>query len=146
VTFSLIDDQIKVSDALRTVTRRVPGSRDAVGRFTPEGPITAMVAMDIQTRGEVLDREVPGDRSQGGVNIYVTLAQLAAAYDVNDPGTPLGWTQLELAPADYTEGAPGDRVVFDGRIYEITSEEPFDEQGPLIDPSRRYVAEDRGAA
>jgi hypothetical protein len=154
VSFSLIDATIIESDALHPVERRAAGVYDAgnSNRFTP-GAIEAdaRVRMDIQTRGITLGRDLPGDTSTGAVDIYVTADQLAAAYDINDPGTPLGWTGLRVAPAEYTEGPPGDRVTWaegEGppRIYEVTREEPYNEVGPLIPSGRRYVAEDRGAA
>lgn len=143
--YSLIDDVIIGSDAQRQVTRRPTGTRTG-GRYDPGVSFEALLRADIQTRGENLDRQLQGDRSQGQIDIFVTLEQLANAEAVDNPGVPLGWTELNLAPADYTQGPPGDIIVFDGRRYEVISESPYDEPGPLLPPTRNYIGEDRGAA
>lgn len=143
---SLIDAVIPESRALRRVTRRAAGSR-TLGEFTPGASTIALVRADVQDRAANLQRDLDGDNSQGQVDIYVTIAQLGEAFEEGDGGeTPLGWTSLLIAPAEHVQGPPGDRVEFEGRVYEIISEGTFDEAGPLIDPSRRYIAEDRGAA
>ena len=113
--------------------------------------IVALVAMDIQTRPHTAQDRIEGGASLGGLDIWATAEQLAAAYlDGGDPNAPLGWTSLLVSPAEYSEGPAGDRVEWvnagELRIYEITSLEPYDETGPLIASGRKYGATDRGAA
>jgi len=135
MSFSLLDDSITTGRLPYTVRRRPAGTRDADGRFTPGAEASTVVTLSVQSTGKSLTRATEGDSSSGTIDVWATAEDLAL----------VGWTGLQIAPSNYDEGPPGDRIEWGGRDYEITAAEPHDGQGPLLDPFRRYTGTEIGA-
>ncbi len=134
---SLLDDVLSTALDPFTVRRRAAGVLDEdTGDFTPAAWTSTVVVLSVQSTGKNRSRTTEGDASAGTIDVWATLADLAA----------VGWTGLQIAPSEFTEGPPGDRIDWDGREYEISRAEPHDGQGPLIDPFRRYTATQIGAS
>lgn len=149
-----IENTIKKGSRPVTVRRRVAGVRGADGRHTAGVETVAIVKLYVQPRRRQLDRQLVGDSTVGGVEIWASKTYLAAAYvdglvDEDDVPifTPLNWTGLNVAPAENTSGPPGDRIEWNGRTYEVTNEENWDDAGLVSDSNYRYYdATERGPA
>lgn len=130
------------------VYRRSAGVRGNDGRYTEGATTTAVVKLYVQPGGTSLVRNLFGDSSDGMVPIWAAKTNLAAAYQQGDADKePLGWAGLQIAPPENTNGPPGDRVEWQGRVYEVMRESIWDDAG-LIPKARIrvYAAADRGAA
>lgn len=140
-----IEAAVKKGSRPTRVRRRVAGVRGSDGRLTPGSEIVASVRLFIQPGGVNLDRQQFGDSTTGDILIWASKTYLAAAADVDDPDTALGWTGLQIAPPENTDGPPGDRIEWNGRLYEITREENWDDAGLVADSRyRHYSAAERG--
>ncbi len=141
--------RVKKLAKLQPVTRRDAATWSG-GRDTPGAEVTAQVKLTIQretAKPIELERLPDGDQTSGDLRVWVESKQLAAAYVV-DPDVPLGWTELQTAPPERTEGPPGDLIDFEGRRYEITERIGWTESATFTGPSagfQRYVAQERRA-
>lgn len=135
-----------------TVTRRAAVAW-VNGRPVDNGEVAATVDLALQrvtSRPIRLQRLPDGDQTEGETRVWVTLRNLAAAEDITNPGVPLGWTELQTAPPERTEGPPGD-LIDDGfgRRFEVIERLGWDESQTFTSPGvaqfQRYVVEERGA-
>ena len=119
------------------------------GRLTPGAEVVAIVKLVVQpSTGVQLQRALEGDTTGGAVTVWASTTDLAAAYLEGDIGqTPLGWTELQVAPARESSGPPGARIHWQGREYEVTSTQDWTQDGliPLAN-LRGYVATERRRA
>jgi len=95
-----------------------------------------------------LSRQIDGDETEGEARVWVTSKNVAKAYlDGDITKTPIGWTQLRVAPPEGTDGPPGDRVEAYGRRWELVELQQWEAEG-FSGPSGfdRYIARERGAA
>jgi len=135
----------------RTVTRRSALVYDgSVPR--PVGPpaeIVATVSLTIQretAKPTALDRQADGDETTTTIRVWASDRALALAEDVTNPGVPLNWTDLQVAPPENADGPGGDLIDWQGRRYEVTELTGWDEDFDGDDAGfRRYAAEERGA-
>lgn len=141
-----IENTVKKGSRLTRVRRRAAGVRGSDGRFTAGAETVAMVKLYVQPRRRQLDRQLAGDSTTGGIEVWASKTYLAAAYVEGDGAeTPLAWTGLQVAPPENTDGPPGDRIEWGGRIYEVTNEEDWDDAGLVADSRYRYYdATERG--
>ena len=102
----------------------------------------------VQPRRRSLNRELAGDSTVGGIEVWASETNLAAAFEEGDVDQePLNWTGLNVAPAENTSGPPGDRIEWNERTYEVTNEENWDDAGLVPNSRYRYYdATERGPA
>lgn len=143
-----IENAVKKGSRLTRVRRRVAGTRGADGRLTPADDVVALVKLYVQPTSTQLNRQLPGDSTTGGTQIWASKTFLSAAYVEDDiDQIALNWTGLQIAPTQNTDGPPGDQVEWQGRLYEITGEEIWDDAGLVADSRYRfYSAAERGPA
>jgi hypothetical protein len=143
-----VEQTVMRAARLLRVRRRVTGTRTGV-RFIEGAETNYQVKLVVQpTSSKTLERIETGDKSGGNVDVWASLTNLAAAYEEDDLShSALGWTELQIAPAEGQDGPRGDYVEWRGRVYEIVSSQNHDDGG-LIPNSRiqRYSAADRGAS
>lgn len=142
----------KVSKTEFSVTRR---DEATVVNYAPTAgaEVVAKVKLGFQrvtSRPIVLDRQTDGDQTEGQARVWVTLENLAAAYDVTAPAVPLGWSELRTAPPERSDGPPGDLIDDNfGRRFEVIERLGWNESETFTDPGvaqfQRYVVEERGA-
>ncbi len=118
-------------------------------RRTAPATVTAAVRLMVRFKAPealTLRRELDGDDTQGAVLVWASNRLIALAADATT-GVPLGWTALQIAPAEDADGPPGDLVEFRGRRYEITREHlwPSGFESTFLPAGfRRYEAFERG--
>ncbi len=140
-----IETAVKVGSRLTRVRRRVAGARAADGRHTPAADVFARVKLFIQPGSVNLNREQVGDSTTGDILIWASKSYLALAYEDDEDAAVLAWTSLLVAPPANTNGPPGDRIEWNGRLYEVTREENWDDAGLVADSRyRHYSAAERG--
>lgn len=143
-----IENAVKKGSRPTTVRRRAAGTRASDGRYTAGEETVAIVKLFVQPRRRQLDRQIEGDSTVGSHQIWASKDYLAAAYEDGDEDeAALGWTALQVAPAENTSGPPGDRVEWQGRIYEVTNEQDWVDGGLVSDSNYMfYDATERGPA
>jgi hypothetical protein len=141
-----IEAAVQQGSRLTRVRRREAGTRGSDGRFTPGDETVASVLLFVQPLSRKLAREIFGDSTTGGVEIWASKTYLAAAFEEGDADeVPLNWEGLQVAPAENTSGPPGDRIEWNDRIYEVTNEDIWDDAGLVSDSQyRAYAAAERG--
>jgi len=139
---------VKKLSRLAPVTRRSLLVIGDDGR--PDGAQTrtdARVVVHLQRKsaGTNLQRRIEGDDTTGDVFVWVTDAAVAAAYDPAAPLVPLGWTTLQIAPAEDADGPPGDFIDWNGIRYEVTAWLGWDESFGGGARFQSYAGMERGA-
>lgn len=124
-----------------SVTRRAALVFDDVSAFPVSAPAETVVSvrMHLQRstdRPTAMLRARDGDESGGQARAWVT----------DDALTAVGWTGLQIAPPEDTDGPPGDIVAWQGRRWEVIEYQGWDESFTGGAKFRRYLVEDRGAA
>lgn len=138
----------KASRPIRVI-RRATAVRGGDGRLTPGAETVAIVRMVVQpVTGRALERKLSGDNTVGDVAVWAIKANLAKAYAEGDADkVPLGWTELNIAPAKGAEGPRGDYFEWSGRTYEITRFGDWSQDGLIPDADlHTYAANERGGA
>lgn len=143
-------EQVVIEASRPVQVSRATAATLTKGRLTAGVETRYTVALTVQIAGaSSLLRIVQGDTSVGTINVWASKTALAAAYITDDVNkTAQGWTELRVAkPKNSGVAERGDHIVWFGRLYEITSEAPWDADGliPLAN-LRNYVATDRGVA
>lgn len=121
------------------VTRRAALVYDGTGPNPTAAPVETVqtVRLALQRQPPTgLVRDIDGDESGGQARVWVTDAALAA----------VGWTDLQIAPAEDADGPPGDLIAWEGRTWEITEFQGWDVFFGRAAEWQRYKATDRGPA
>lgn len=108
---------------------------------TPQVLIIKM-AIQYDTTGSRLRRELDGDETEGDIRIWVTDKAVAKAYVQGDPlKTPVGLTVLPTAAPEKVDAPPPALVEYRGRTYEVSEDRTIEEKfgGSRKPGFQRYV-------
>lgn len=121
-----------------TVHRRAALVYDGTGPRPVGSPAVTTVNLRLAMQRQpptTTVRDFDGDESGGSARVWVTTDALAA----------VGWTELQIAPPEDTDGMSGDVIEWEGRRWEVVEHQGWDVFFTQAADFQRYKAADRGS-